>query len=243
MYDPAIPPAQKAMDAHEKHTQHMRHTELGAFTSTVRKKLLGEAGKADAPLRLLVGHANMLDLLRAELQDYVDPKDEEAALETDALDYDSSDSGSDDDTDSDPDSDLGSDESTSTNADPADCDNDVCYQPRPRPQYCKGKKAATDNVEPAEAPRILCLPGGSSAREVEHATPAPAKPLTEPPLPRLELQATLKTSYPRQKTTSSCNDCDSDISPPSLAVERYDIWPTEHLWRCVPLPMAIYLHC
>jgi hypothetical protein len=57
---PTLPPAKK---------QKMSLTQTYYVASTARSKLGREAGKADHNLRLLVGHANLLDHLMLELQD------------------------------------------------------------------------------------------------------------------------------------------------------------------------------
>ena len=57
---PTLPPAKK---------QKMSLTQTYYVASTARTKLGREAGRADHDLRLLVGHANLLDSLMVELAD------------------------------------------------------------------------------------------------------------------------------------------------------------------------------
>ena len=110
-------------------------TELWMLTRTVRTKLLSESSKPDPPLRLLVGHANLLDQLVSKMCRH--SAEEEFDLEAGTVEdtsLDPSDSESDStDSDSDAESNVSSDSDLDGCGESGSCR----WWPKPGPESCE----------------------------------------------------------------------------------------------------------
>lgn len=134
---PVLRLTQNIMDPATTQTSTPTRIELWALADTVRRKLLNESSKPDPPLRVLVGHANMLDRLIGEIYKHDAEEDSVGELDfgtgtVEAVALSPTDSDSDSSTDSD--SETESEDSDSYDEGGVECSGSGCCQPEPMPE-------------------------------------------------------------------------------------------------------------